>query len=67
VFGPTTVGILSDVFQNTMEMTDVESLRIALMICTTIYFVSFINYFFAAKHLKHDLQTVQDRKEAAGL
>ena len=42
VFGPTTVGILSDLFQDTMDMTDVESLKIALMICTTIYFVSFI-------------------------
>lgn len=63
VFGPTTVGILSDVFQNTMEMTDVESLRVALMICTTIYFVSFINYYFAAKHLKKDLQTARERSD----
>ena len=59
VFGPTTVGVMSDVFQNTLGMTDVESLRIALMICTCIYFVSFINYFFASKHLKKDLETVQ--------
>jgi uncharacterized protein YneF (UPF0154 family) len=42
-----------------LGMTDVESLRIALMICTCIYFVSFINYFFASKHLKKDLETVQ--------
>ena len=59
VFGPTTVGILSDVFQNTLGMTDVESLRVALMICTCVYFVSFINYFFASKHLKKDLETAQ--------
>jgi hypothetical protein len=59
VFGPTTVGVMSDVFQNTLGMTDVESLRIALMICTCVYFVSFINYFFASKHLKKDLETVQ--------
>jgi len=55
VFGPTTVGFLSDLLQSQMNMTDVESLRWALFACAFVYLISFLNYRTAAKYLKEDL------------
>ena len=55
VFGPTAVGFLSDVFQNTMAMPDTESLRWALILCSLVYLISFANYLLAARHIRADL------------
>jgi len=55
VFGPTTVGLLSDWFQSTWQFNNTESLRFALMACNMIYIISFINYYFASRHLEKDL------------
>ena len=55
VFGPTTVGLLSDWFQSTWQFNNTESLRFALMACNMIYLISFINYYFASRHLEKDL------------
>ncbi len=57
VFGPTTVGILSDMLQIHWQMNEVDSLRYALMACNFVYLVSFVNYWLASRHLKSDLQT----------
>ncbi len=57
VFGPTTVGLLSDMFQSSLAMPDTESLRWALILCSLVYLISFYNYIQAAKHLKKDLAT----------
>jgi len=55
VFGPTTVGALSDLFAGTFEMTESLALRWALALCSMVYLISATNYFFAARHLKGDL------------
>ncbi len=55
VFGPTTVGLLSDWFQSAWQLNNTESLRYALMACNMIYLISFINYYFASRHLGKDL------------
>jgi MFS family permease len=55
VLGPTTVGIISDILQTSWQMTDVESLRYALLACNFVYLISFVNYWFASKHLEGDL------------
>ncbi len=55
VFGPTTVGFLSDIFQSSFAMPDTESLRWALILCSLVYLVSVYNYTQAAKHLRRDL------------
>ena len=55
VFGPTTVGLLSDWFQSTWQFNNTESLRFALLACNMIYLISFINYYFASRHLEKDL------------
>ncbi|MGE0623888.1 MAG: spinster family MFS transporter [Pseudomonadales bacterium] len=55
VFGPTAVGYLSDVLQETMAMPDTESLRWALIVCGLVYVVSFVNFMLAARTLKDDL------------
>ncbi len=55
VFGPTTVGYLSDVFQGAFGWEDTESLRWALILCGLVYVISFYNYMQAAKHLEGDL------------
>jgi len=57
VFGPTMVGILSDLMQSQLQMTDVESLRYALFLCAFVYIISFFNYLSAAKYIKEDLIT----------
>ncbi len=55
VFGPTTVGFLSDIFQSSFAMPDTESLRWALILCSLVYLISVYNYTQAAKHLRADL------------
>lgn len=55
VFGPTTVGLLSDLMQSLLQISDVESLRYALFICAFVYLISFFNYLSAAKYIKEDL------------
>ena len=59
VFGPTTVGILSDFFQSMFAMNDVKSLQTALLICSFVYLISFWNYYMAGKHLPGDLARAQ--------
>ena len=59
VFGPTTVGILSDLLQSSMQMTDIESLQMALLTCNFVYLLSFYYYFQASRHLETDLNTSQ--------
>ena len=59
VFGPTTVGFLSDILQSSAQMTDVDSLRYALFICAFVYLISFVNYINAAKYLAADLATAE--------
>lgn len=55
VFGPTTVGLLSDWFQSAWQFNNTKSLRFALLACNMIYIISFINYYFASRHLEKDL------------
>jgi MFS family permease len=55
VFGPTTVGIISDLLQTSWQMNDVDSLKYALLACNFVYLISFINYWLASRHLKDDL------------
>ncbi len=59
VFGPTTVGILSDLLQSTMQMNDIESLRWALMLCNLVYLTSFYYYFRASRTLEGDMNASQ--------
>ena len=56
VFGPTTVGIISDLLQSNWQMNDVESLKYALLACNFVYLISFVNYWSASKYLKDDLE-----------
>jgi len=56
VFGPTAVGLLSDLFQTSWQMTESDALRYALMAANFVYLVSFVNYYMASKHLKGDLE-----------
>ncbi len=55
VFGPTTVGFLSDILQTNWSMDATESLRWALFACSFVYIISFINYTMAASTLREDL------------
>ena len=57
VFGPTTVGIISDLLQSSMQMNDVESLQMALLACNFVYLFSFYYYFQASRHLETDLNS----------
>ena len=57
VFGPTTVGIISDLLQSSMQMNDVESLQMALLACNFVYLFSFYYYFRASRHLETDLNS----------
>ena len=57
VFGPTTVGIISDLLQSSMQMNDVQSLQMALLACNFVYLLSFYYYFKASKHLETDLNS----------
>lgn len=53
--GPTAVGILSDVLQSNWQMTDVDSLRWALIICHCAYLFAVAFYLLAARTLAADL------------
>ncbi|XOV87835.1 MAG: spinster family MFS transporter [Pseudomonadota bacterium] len=55
VFGPTTVGIISDLLHTGWQMSESEALRWALLLCNFVYLISFLNYFLAARSLKDDL------------
>lgn len=59
VFGPTTVGFLSDMLQSGWSMDATESLRWALFACSFVYLISFVNYTMAAVNLREDLKTSQ--------
>ena len=61
VFGPTTIGILSDVLQATWQMNDIESLRWSLLLCNLVYLASFFFYFRASRTLKGDLDAGADK------
>ena len=56
VFGPTTVGFISDLLYESWQMSDVESLRIALLATNFVYLISFTNYYLGSRHLRADLQ-----------
>jgi len=53
--GPTVVGILSDLLQTGWQMSAVESLRWALIVCNFVYLLSVLHYYLAAKTLEADL------------
>ena len=55
VFGPTTVGMVSDLLHMTWQFNESESLRWALLACTLIYLISFLNYYLASITLEEDL------------
>lgn len=55
VFGPTAIGVMSDLMQSTWQMTDVKSLQYSLLICNFVYLLSFYYYFKASKTLEADL------------
>ena len=55
VFGPTTIGIISDLLQGSMQMNDVDSLKYAMLACNLVYLVAFLSFALASKHLKEDL------------
>ena len=57
VFGPTTVGIISDLLQSSIQMNDVESLQMALLACNFVYLLSFYYYFQASRHLEANLNS----------
>ena len=59
VFGPTAVGVLSDLFQGQWAMNDVESLRYALLACNFVYLLSFAHYYLASRTLGRDLAASQ--------
>ena len=61
VFGPTTVGIVSDLLQSGWEMTDGESLRYALLGCNFVYLLSFYYFYRASRTLEPDLTEAQQR------
>jgi MFS family permease len=60
VFGPTTVGVISDLLQNYQQMTDVESLRYALLSCNFVYIFSFYCYYKASQSIEADLEKSQE-------
>lgn len=59
VFGPTVVGILSDLLQSVALMNDTISLQYALLACNFVYLASFYCYFRAARTLEDDLARSQ--------
>lgn len=60
VLGPTTVGLLSDLFQSSFGMADTQSLRLGLIVCAFVYLLSFLHYYLAAKYLRADLARSQE-------
>jgi len=59
VFGPTAVGLLSDMLQNSWGMDATQSLGWALFACAFVYIISFINFMMAAKYLREDLAVAE--------
>ena len=55
VFGPTTIGVLSDLFQSMLQWNADVSLQRALLFSNLVYLLSFWFYFLASKTLKSDL------------
>lgn len=55
VFGPTVVGMLSDLLHNTWQLTESASLRWSLLACNFVYLISAVNYYLASSSLKDDL------------
>jgi MFS family permease len=55
VFGPTTIGIISDLLQGSRQMNDVDSLRYAMLACNLVYLIAFLSFALASRHLKEDL------------
>ncbi len=64
VFGPTTVGWLSDLIKDGFGVADSLSLRWSLAICALVYLLSFGNYLLAARHLKGDLEKSRSLQES---
>ncbi len=61
VFGPTTVGVISDYLQANQNMNDVDSLRYALVACSFVYILSAASYFIAGRHIREDFAKVEAR------
>lgn len=59
VFGPTTVGVISDLLHNSWQMEPAESLRWALFGTNFVYLISFVNYYLASRTLQADLETTR--------
>lgn len=59
VFGPTAVGLLSDMLQESWGMNATESLGWALFACAFVYIISFINFMMAARYLREDLAVAE--------
>jgi MFS family permease len=59
VFGPTTVGFISDMFISNWDMNSTDSLRWALFICSFVYIISFVNFMMAARTLREDLAVAE--------
>lgn len=64
VFGPTMIGVISDMLQTNWQLTDVESLRYALFAANFVYLISAINYYFASRHIREDLAHAANRGES---
>jgi hypothetical protein len=61
VFGPTTVGVISDYLQVNQNMNDVDSLRYALAGCSFVYILSATSYFIAGTDIREDFAKVEAR------
>jgi MFS family permease len=59
VFGPTTVGVISDYLQASQAMNDIDSLRYALVACSFVYVISAFNYYCAGRHIREDFTAVE--------
>ena len=59
VFGPTTVGVISDYLQASQAMNDIDSLRYALVACSFVYIISAFNYYCAGRHIREDFTAVE--------
>ena len=55
VFGPTVIGVLSDLLQAGQGMSDVDSLRYALLAANFVYVISALHFHQASRHLRQDL------------
>lgn len=55
VFGPTAVGVISDLLQSSMSMDANRSLQMALLGTNVVYLLSFFFYWMASKSLEPEL------------